>query len=115
MTWQEMLQVAIKYLEELPEDPQGFVAELLQEARGLLTSRDSYVTSLLLGDQEEFQKELLERPGEAETVLEEWRPVLERELAAAEAESPGAAGKVLAENLYNSLQHLYPSFGQQHP
>jgi hypothetical protein len=105
------LEQAIAYLETLPSDLHGYRDEFIERAYTLWSEPPDWVASLFLGDQETFENELEERPGEKPAVLEENLAVLRREVK----EAGDDAGKLLAENLYNSLQHHYPGFGRLYP
>ena len=111
MTGQELLKRAIKYLEAMPRDPEGYREELLQEAHQIQLSADQTVASLFLGDQETLESDLEESTEEQKPqVVRDHLAGLERELAAS-----ADPDKLLVENLYNSLQYHSPSFGRQHP
>ena len=109
-----LLALARAYLETLPvtADPNSYREDLRQEADRLLGDPQDWVASLFVPDQETFQRDYLEaQPGQEWEVLSDHLERLRRELNP--EKSALDVGKVLAENLFSSLQHLSPAFGPQ--
>ncbi len=109
MTGQELLSKAIKWLEaQPPSTDQDYRAETLEQAYRLVGKKDPQVLSLFFQDPEQLGLDL-QRNQDSQQVYQEHAEALEAALKGADE------GALLAENLYNSLQHRYPSFGRLSP
>jgi hypothetical protein len=113
-----LLELAVGWLDAMERAgqeafPSGDPAELLDRARLLTAEDQAWVTSLFVPDRERFQDQLDQNPEAWERLLREELDGLYQTLR--EAKTTRRAGQVAAENLYDSLRYVYPSFGGPSP
>lgn len=121
-----LLTLVQVYLNNLPPQAQrqGYTADLLQMAYELNSQEQDWVASLFVEDREQLQQEVEQVPrGQEWPVLKEHLDSLYQAMRAAEKESASgrgtrimdsqAVGNLLAQNLFNNLQAVFPNFGPQ--
>lgn len=109
-----LLHLAVAWLERTPADqfPFGdYLVDLLELAHEMTAKGPFPATSLLVPDYETLVADLEKSPGRELLVLEGHLNSLVAPLQ--RARHAGRAGRLLAENLYHSLQSLFPSFGRR--
>jgi hypothetical protein len=97
-----LLSLLLLYLEGLPND-NHWREEIKTAAYRLVQRPPQYAAALMVGDQEEFQKDQEENEDQW-AALKPHLDILYREIK--EAKTLPEVGNVLLENMFNSLQHL---------
>jgi hypothetical protein len=98
-----LVALTAAYLADRPQE-----WELQQRAMELERRNQAYAVSLLVPDQEQLQTDLNDSPGDELRVLREH---LEQLYQTLRGKATAEVGRLLAENLNNSLATVYPSFG----
>jgi hypothetical protein len=108
-----LLQLTIAYLEKVlgEPNPQNYLEDVKQEAYRLMSQPAARVVELFCPDWEDLQAELEENPDQQWEILKENLDSLFQEMK--EKKTVREIGSLLADNLFCSLCHLYPSFGPQ--
>ena len=106
-----LLSLTLEYLRRVrPEPgPNNYLLDLQQRAAELTTEKPAAVARLFATDFESLQLEQEADPDQLPQLLAEHLGGLHRQMQ--EAKSLREVGSLLAENLFNSLCFLSPSFG----
>ena len=108
-----LMRLTLAYLRRVTPEagPQNYLAELVERAQAMQSQPAADMAELFCPDWETLQADLKENQEHPWPTLAQHLNVLTLEMR--KAKTLREVGSLLAENLFNSLCFLYPSFGPQ--